>query len=173
MLIEIQFKLANLIKLGKWEIWRIMNSIVILFSFFIPWVWEKEGPVFTFTGFRILDFYQYMARFEVFEQEIELTERVRIALGLGQHFIGLYAILIYCALNLFFAIHKPQLINKPVWITSVLCLIALGIRSLWVTPFLDEGLQGLSFTSWGYWLVLIGLVSSIVLEIAYSIFKRD
>ncbi len=157
---------------SKWNLWRIMNSAAMFFSFFTPWMWGKEGGIYTFTGFRMLDFYQHIAWFEVFVQERGLSERVRLALGLGQHFIGFYAILIYCALNLFFAIHRPNLVNKPVWIISALCLIALGIRSLWVTPFLDEGWRGLAFTLWGYWLVLIGLISSITLEVGYSTSKR-
>jgi hypothetical protein len=161
----------------KWNLWRIVNSSVIFFPFFIPWVWGREGGIYTFTGFHLLDFIQYMARFEIFVQEREFSGRVRLALGLGQLAIDLYSILIYCVLNLLLITFGHKLGKKFIGVISVLCLILimLGARSLWKIPFsfVGDGWHGLSFTLWGYWLVLIGLVSSFIFEISYFISKRN
>lgn len=176
MSILLQSKLRTSAAFNKWNLWRITNSAIILFSFFVPWTWYKDMGDYKPTGFRLLGFIQYMARFEIFIQERDFSERVRFALGLGQLTIDLYAILIYCALNLLLIIFRHKLAKKSIDVNSVLCLILImfGARSLWKIPFsfIGNGWHGLSFTSWGYWLVLSGLVSSFVFEISYFISKR-
>ena len=170
-----QSKPETSIKYNKWHFWRIANSSIVFFSFFSPWVWWKE-PLTLRNGFQLLDFIQKMARFEIFVQIIEVSERIRFALGLGQLTLDLYAILIYSALNLLLIVFDHKLGKKSVWITTVLCLILiiLGARSLWKIPstFVGDGWHGLSFMLWGYWLVLIGLVSSFIFEVSSFISKR-
>lgn len=162
---------------NKWNIWRLINSAVIFFSFFAPWIWYVDtGDYGKETGFQFLYFIQYMAKFEIFVQEREFSERVRLALGMGQLTVDLYAILIYCALNLLLLIIGSKLTKRSFWITSLFCifLIAIGTRSLWKIPFsfIGDGWHGFLFMQWGYWLALSGLISSLVFEIDYFITKR-
>ncbi len=175
MSIVIQSESKTSTLFNKWNLWRVINSTIIFFSFFAPWILYTDTKDYT-TGFKFLDFVQYMAKFEIFVQEREFSERVRFALGLGQLTIDLYAILIYCALSLLLITFGHKLPKKFVWITPLLCLILItfGARSLWKIPssFIGDGWHGLSFMLWGYWLVLSGLVSSFVFEISYFISKR-
>lgn len=176
MSIVIQSESKSSTLFNKWNLWRVTNSAIIFFSFFVPWIWYTDMGDYKSTGFKFLDFVQYMARFEIFVQEREFSERIRFALGLGQLTIDLYAILIYCALNLLLITFGHKLTKKSIWVISVLCLIliTLGARSLWIIPFsfVGDGWHGLSFMLWGYWLVLSGSVSSFVFEISYFISKR-
>jgi hypothetical protein len=53
----------------------------------------------------------------------------------------------------------------------MLCLLALGGISL--LKILNMfGIQDLTLLQWGYWIVVVGLISSVVLEISYFISKR-
>ena len=178
MQISALLKQLDFMKLNKWNTWRTINSIVIFFSFFAPFVvvdWGSQRDLnhaLIATGFKTLDVYQYITGFEVFVQERVLFERIRLAFALGQYFVGLYAILIYCVANLFLATFRPNVFNKPVWIVLVFCTIVLGLRSLWRIAALDIGWEALSNALLGYWLVLIGLVSSVILETGYFLSKR-
>jgi hypothetical protein len=171
-------KSLDFTKFNKWNIWRIINSVVIFLSFFAPFVvmdWGGQRDLnhaLIATGFKTIDFYQYITGFEVFAQERELFERIRLVFALGQYFFGLYAILAYCLANLFLAAFRPKLFNKPIWIVFVLFVIVLGLRSLWRISALDIGWEALSNGLFGYWLVLIGLVSSVILEIYYFFSRR-
>jgi len=178
MQIPISLKPLDFMKFDKWNTWRVINSMVISLSFFAPFVvmdWGGQRDwrhALIATGFKTLHFYQYMTGFEVFVQERELFERIRLVFALGQYFFGLYAILTYCVANLFLAAFRPKLFNKPVWIVLVFCVIILGLRSLWCISALDIGWEALSNALLGYWLVVIGLVSSLILEIQYFLSKR-
>lgn len=176
MLTVIQSESRTSTSFDKWNLWRVTNSAILFCSFFAPWILYTDMGDYKATGFRFLGFVQYMAKFEIFVQEREFSERVRFALGLGQLTIDLYAILIYCALGLLLITFGHKFAKKPIWINSLLglILIMLGARSLWEIPFsfISNGWHGLSFMLWGYWLVLSGLVSSVVFEISYFMSKR-
>jgi len=175
MSILTQSKPTDLMKSNKWKIWRIINSAAIFFSFFVPWgVMDWGGQrdlsqALIFTGFETLDWYRRLGM--AFLADTSLPPRMGQGL-LIDFFSGLVAILIYCALNMLLAVFGTKLIDKPIWKTLAFCLIVLGARSLWHVSYLDEGWQGLSNSLWGYWLVWIGLVSSIVLEISCFFSKR-
>ncbi len=165
-------------KFNKWNIWRIINSIVIFFSFFAPFAVMEWGiprdinHALIFNGFKMLDFHQHMVSHEVFAEGKELFERIRVALISSQRFLGLCTILLYSVASLLLAIFPSKLIDKPIWITLAFCLIALGIRNLWIILALDTGWKALSNALIGYWLVLIGLASAIILEIDFHFLHR-
>jgi hypothetical protein len=165
-------------KFNKWNTWRIINSIVIFFSFFAPFAVMEWGipkdisHALTFNGFKMLDYHQHMASYEIFMEGREFFERIRVALADSQHFLGLYTILFYCMASLLLAIFKPNLFKKPIWAMLALCLIALGLRNLWIILALDTGWKALSNALVGYWLVLIGLTSAIILETGYHFSRR-
>ena len=162
-------------KINKWKTWRIVNSIVIFLSFFAPFVvmdWGGQrdlSKALIATGFKTLDYYGRLGL--SFLTESSLPSHTGRAL-LIYWFLGLATILIYSALNLLLAMFSSKLIDKPVWTISVFCLIVLGLRSLWYIPALDAGWGALSNTLLGYWLIMIGLASSTVLEISYFLSKR-
>ena len=176
MLIVIQPEPKTSMLLSKWNLWRVTNSVIIFFSFFATWIRYADMGDYKPTGFQFLDFIQYMAKFEIFVQEREFSERVRFALGLGQLTVDLYAILLYCALSLLLIAIGRKLAKKSFRTISILCLIliTLGARSLWEIPFsfIGDGWHGFSYMLWGYWLALSGIVSSFVFEVCYFISKR-
>jgi hypothetical protein len=163
----------SLITSNKWKIWRGINSAIILFAFFIPWAVMDSGSNIIFTGFQMIPFYQSVTRFEVLVQERDWTERIRVAMVMIPYFLGLYALLIYSVLNVLAAAFTDKLVDKKIWNILVFCLLMLGIINLLHLSGLDHGAwRNLSSALWGYWLVLIGLVSSIVLELSYFLSKR-
>lgn len=167
-------------KFNKWNTWRIINSTVIFLSFFAPFAVMEWGipkdinQALIFSGFRMLDYHQHMASYNVFVfmGDNGFLEQTRVALIESQRFLGLYAILFYCMVSFLLPILKPNLFDKPMWTILALCLIALGLRNLWVILALDSGWKALSNALVGYWLVLIGLALAITLEIASS-FSRS
>jgi hypothetical protein len=165
-------------KFNKWNTWRIINSTVIFFSFFAPfavmeWGFPKDrSHALIFNGFKMLDFHQHMVSYEVFTEGEEFLERVQVALVSSQRFIGLYSILLYCTASLILILLKPQLFDKSIWAMLALCLIALGLRNLWIILALDTGWKALSNALIGFWLILIGLVSAIILETSYHFSRR-
>ena len=152
---------------NRWNVWRVTNSAIIFFSFFVPWFRYDIGH--QSTGFQFLGYVQYMAR-ELFVQEIEFF-------GLfGQLIVYLYAILIYCALNLLLLAFRRPLAKKSDQVISLLrlILIMLGAIGFWKISFsfIGSGWNILSSVSWGYQLILTGLISAFILEISYLISKR-
>lgn len=152
---------------NRWNVWRLTNSVIIFFSFFVPWFRYDIGrqP----TGFEFLDYVQYMAR-ELFVQEIEFF-------GLfGQLIVYLYAILIYCVLNLLLLfLRRPLAKRSDQMISSLrLILITLGAIGFWKISFsfIGGGWGILSNVFWGYKFILIGIISAFILEISYFISKR-
>lgn len=126
-----------------------------------------------FTGFRMLQFYEGLTMITAMDLEMDLPFRISSTFLLLHYLLGLITILIYCVLNMLVAIFRTKLADKPIWNMLIFCLLALGGMSLWYLPGLSHGAwQNLSSALWGYWLVLIGLVSSIVLEISYLLSKR-
>ena len=168
---------------SKWNVWRIINSVAILFSFFMPWG-VMEGDVndlsnaLIFTGFEMLQWYRRLGLTFAFDSDLPSHDRISIATFLlVRCFLGLATTLIYCALNMIAAVFKTKLVDKSVWAILPFCLIALGGLSLWSIPVLHitdwvGNWRSLSHALLGYWLALIGLVSSIVLEIYYLRSKR-
>jgi hypothetical protein len=164
---------------NKWKIWRIINSATILLAYFLPWA-VMEGPHndlkhdLIFTGFQMLDWYRRLGL--SFAHDLELPSDLRIRAAtylLFNCFLGLLTILIYCALNMIVAAFIVKLTDKLVWKILAFCLLALGVMSLWYIPLLKlTDLRGLGSALWGYWLVLIVLVSSLILEISYFLSKR-
>ncbi len=155
------------------KVWRIINSLIILFAFFIPWAVMDSANNIIFTGFRMIPFYQSTTRFEMLVQEREWTERIRAAMVMMPYFLGLYALLMYSAVNMFAALFINKLVGKTIWNILVSCLLILGIINLLHLPGLDRGAwQNLSLALWGYWLVWVGVVSSIVLETSCFLSKR-
>jgi hypothetical protein len=165
-----QSKQKDLMKPNKWKNWRIINSIAIFFSFFAPWAGgERDLSHALITGFKTLDFY---GRLGIdFLTNVNLSSHTGINL-LTKYFLGLVAILIYCVLNMLLAVFRAKLVDKLIWRLLTFFLIALGAISLWHVSALDAGWYALSNSLWGYWLVLIGLVSSIALEISYFLSNR-
>jgi hypothetical protein len=165
-------------KFNKWNTWRVINSAVIFFSFFAPfavmeWAIPKDiSHALIFNGFKMLDFHQSMARYAVFTEEKEFLERVQVALVSSQRFLGLYSILLYCMASLLLILLKSKLFDKPSWMILALCLIALGLRNIWIILALDTGWKAFSNTLIGFWLILIGLVLAIILETSYHFSRR-
>jgi len=163
------------IKFDKWNTWRIINSLVIFLSLFSPfvvmdWAGQKDlSNAAIATGFKVLDFYGRLTIAFLTDPSLPFHGGKYL---LTHYFLGLVAILLYCTLNLILAMFKNRIIDNRIWIISVFCLIALGLRSLWYVPALDVGWGALSNALLGYWLILIGLVSSIALEISYFLSKR-
>jgi hypothetical protein len=167
MSISVQPKPITWIASNKWKVWRIINSAIILFAFFGPWLAMETDHD---TGFRAIMIFENYGMF-AFELEDTLSERIRIAMTAFPFFLGLLTILIYCALNIFAAILRVKLTDRLVWKILMLCLLALGGISL--LKILNMfGIQDLTLLQWGYWIVVVGLISSVVLEISYFISKR-
>jgi len=179
MSISIQSKTTAWIASNKWKAWRIINSATILFAYFIPWgVMEGDKNDYRhaliYTGFQMLDWYRRLGLTFAFDLELPSQDRISAATYLLiRCFLGLLAMLIYCALNMIVAVFTTKLIDKPIWKMLTFCLLVLGGMSLWYIPGLSlTDWRGLGAALWGYWLVLIVLVSSIVLEISYFLSKK-
>lgn len=165
-------------KFTKRNTWRIINSIVIFLSFFAPFAVMEWGiprdinQALIFNGFRMLDYHQSMVIYTVFTEEKEFLEHVQMALVSSHRFLGLYSILLYCIASLLLILIKPKLFDKPIWMILALCLIALGLRNMWIILAFDTGWKALSNVLIGFWLILIGLVSAIILETSYHFSRR-
>ena len=167
MSISAQPKLIIWIASNKWKVWRIINSIVMLISFFIPWVEENDFSYYTvFTYFGRLDFQGGLAINYLLDPI--LRYEIRTAFMIIDA-IGLAAILIYCVLNMILSLLQTKYFDELIWAISTFFLMALTVSSLrhqisvWF---------GWKFLLWGYWLTWIGLASSIILEISYFLSKR-
>lgn len=175
MSIPSQSKLADLMKSNKWKTWRIINSVAILFSFFAPWLSMVGGPrelvrAQIYTGFQVLDLWW---RLGLSFMSMNSVTQSNIGKGLFIHyFSGLFALLIYCGLNMLPTFLGAKLADKSIWKILAFFIMLFGARSLYKVASLDAGWDAFQYTFWGYWLVLIGLASSIVLEISYAISKR-
>jgi hypothetical protein len=171
MSIFVKSKLITWI-VSNWKISRIINSAIILFAFFTPWFvdfdWYKTDWYHN-TGFGAIMFFRNMGVFE-FELEKSLSGRIGIAILAFPYFLGLIALLIYCVLNMFAAISMTNLTEKLNWRILISCLLVLGAISL-LKILNMVGTQHLSSLQWGYWIGLIGFISSVVLEISCFISK--
>ncbi len=160
---------------NKWKTWRITNSVVILFSFFAPWLSMVGGPrelvqAQIYTGFQVLDLWR---RLGLSFLSMNSATQSNIGRGLLIHyFSGLVAILIYCALNVLLTILGSKLVEKTIWKILAFSLILLGVKSLSKVASLDAGRDAFQYTFFGYWLVLIGLMSSVIVEISSMSLKR-
>lgn len=168
--------LLNLTKSDKWKIWRIINSVVILLSFFVPWLSMVGGPrdlvdAQIFTGFQVLELWWGLGLSFLSMNSIEQANIGRNLLL--DYFSGLVAILIYCALSVLLTFLGTKLVDKLIWKIAAFFLILFGVRSLYWVASLDAGWDAFLYTFWGYWLVLIGLASSIIVEISYFLIKKS
>ena len=179
MSISSKSKFKVLSTFDKWKVWRIINSSTIIIAFFLPWLVMLRDITthqeVTYTGFRLLQWYQGLTKFEVLIQERELLERLRILIVSLPYFLGLYSILIYCALNSFAVTPTTKFVEKPNWNKLIFGLLVTGVINLLylVKPWRYNwvSLDYLSLLKVGYWLVWFGLVSSTLLEISYSLKK--
>jgi len=170
-----QSKLTDLMKSNKWKIWRISNSGAILFSFFTPWLSMVGGPrelvqAQIYTGFQLLDLWRRLGL-----SFLSMNSVTQSNIGRGlliNYFSGLVAILIYCALGMLLSFLGTKLADKSIWKIFAFFLILFGARSLYKVASLDAGWDAFQYIFWGYWLVLIGLTSSIILEVSFTISKR-
>ncbi|MCL4530506.1 MAG: hypothetical protein M1282_13965, partial [Chloroflexi bacterium] len=166
---------------NKWKVWRIVNSAIILISLFLPWG-VAEGPSHDYkndliwNGIQIVQWDNILVPALLSNPELQLPLSARITLitGLTTEFVGLAAVLAYCILNLILGMFINKLVGKPVWNILAFCLIVFGGIGLWyiLTKNLSWWWQSLLDSLWGYWLIWIGLLSSIVLEISYFVSKR-
>lgn len=160
---------------NKWKNWRIINSIVIFLSLFLPfvvmdWLGQRDlSKAEIANGFKVVDFYGRLTIAFLTDPNLPFHTGKYL---LTHYSLGLIAILLYCASNLVLAIFKPKLSDNPIWTILAFCLIAFGLISFWYIPALPAGWRALQNTLIGYWLVFIGLVSSIILEINCFLSKR-
>ena len=128
-----------------------------------------------YNGFDLVQWYRRLGLTFLFDLDLPLHDRISIGAGLLIHdFSGLVALLIYCALNMIVLVFKTKLIDKPIWSVLALCLITLGLIHFWYMAELNQEWwqDNLHNLLQGYWLALLGLISSIVLEISYARSKR-
>ncbi len=165
MSLSAQSHVKTWISQNKRGAWRIVNSTVILFSFFIPWALTDFYSQDTYNGFQLLDFYKDNFIYFVFYFRQTLAGRIRSVAINAPLVLGLISILIYCALNVLATAIQTNWVNTPLWHIVALCLTTLGAVSLPRT-IQFSGTPDLPLLLPGYWLLPIALVSSLILEIS-------
>jgi hypothetical protein len=166
---------------SNWKIWRLFNSLIIIFSFFTPWIVflgnkEDYSHAIVKNGFQLLDFLQNMTRFQNSLLHRNWLESIQELIG-SPLIEGIVAILIYCIINTCMLVLETNLTRTATWVILRYCLLALGIRCLWFIAAIglddfEHWYKVFSFTLLGYWLTLFGLVSSTVLETYFLLSRR-
>ncbi len=166
-------KLVDLIKSNKWKIWQVGNSLLIFLSFFAPWVIMSSGEYNSppYTGFQELYIYGSIG--------------ISFWFDFGRPYVltyvasGLATLLLYSTFNIILIIFKSKLADKIIWRMLMSFLLIWGIPSLLNVLQLDlyDGFLFLLGVRWGglLWggrLCMIGIVSSIFLEIIYFFSKK-
>ncbi len=153
---------------NKWRLWRLINSAVILFGFYMPWAVMDTYQHVVYTG---LQWFQFLMSFAIptWFPEMGWSEHIRISAGTLHLLLGVITILTYAALNALAAVFTTRFTASWVWKPLMVCLLAFAAMSLWFTLLLGD-LQDLPL--WGYWLTLAGFASSVLLEILSFLLKR-
>lgn len=136
--------------------WRIINTVFLLTTFFLPWhvVCSDVRLDFCFnvSGWRVV-----FISIEVLIEAPELLSYVRGTLiDVGEVCLMLYTLL-NCILLMLYNYFSIRYLRRLLLITIVLSiLMSLQIGK----PMFNTGL------TWGYWLTGIGVLSSLLLEIS-------
>ncbi len=137
--------------LKRYRVWRIFNAILLLLVFVLPIVDEYAGWVIVYWGLS-------------FSGGILSTEFLRLSLPLFLILFSLLALAIYAFLNIRVSLFGLLGFSR-IWLIISLIITIIGYIFLGVWFSVDTSVLNRFVTlAWGYWIVLVGLLSSVFLE---------
>jgi hypothetical protein len=135
------------------RIWRVVNAVLLLLAFLLPIIDRFPGWVVAYWGLSL-------------SAGILSPEWQALSAPLLLIDVSLLSLIIYALLNLRIAVTGVQTHQRK-WLILSLGIAAFGFvfLGLW---FASESTvhQGPLSIAWGYWVVIAGLLSSIVLELS-------
>lgn len=147
------------------RVWRIVNTTILVFAFFSPWVRGcRQGEVFTGAAAATLGLQLFLNYVMLFVMSRFNPEVLVLVWLFGSFTLLAYATLLHIGMNTLRALFPPFILPRRWYLllflvsVSPLALMALGAATAFPTQFVVGPLLR------GYWLLCLGLFSSALLE---------